>query len=306
MTTLMDNAVVSRHLGQITGYASEYDPALLVKEPRSSNRQHLYIDKYNLPFCGYDVWNAYEVSCLTDKGLPVASIAKISYPCTNDYLVESKSLKLYLNSFNMTKLGDTPTEARQLVSDTMATDLSSLLETDVNVGLFSPGDSTNHNNKQYFNESYQTLEECCNVINNLQVSVYTEEPGLLLQGNIRTNNYVTAQKYHSSLLKSNCRVTKQPDWGDVYIHFEGTRIIDKQSLLKYIVSFRDECHFHEEICETIYKRLWDMYCPKKLMVSCLYTRRGGIDINPVRSSSVDLINVDMIDHNTPFLKTAKQ
>ena len=110
----------------------------------------------------------------------------------------------------------------------------------------------------------------------------------------------------SSLLKSNCRVTSQPDWGDVFIHIEGHWLPGLKELLEYIVSFRDENHFHEEICETIYKRLWDEYHRNELAVTCLYVRRGGIDINPTRVSDVGLLNMDLIDPDTPFMKTSRQ
>ena len=105
-TAQLDNSNVSKLLGKTVDYPDQYDPSILVKEPRQSNRVHLNLDDDNLPFCGFDIWNAYEVSCLTDRGKPVTGIAKIVYPCDNKYIVESKSLKLYFNSFNMTKLGD--------------------------------------------------------------------------------------------------------------------------------------------------------------------------------------------------------
>ena len=112
--------------------------------------------------------------------------------------------------------------------------------------------------------------------------------------------------YHSALLKSNCRVTSQPDWGDVYIHMVGKKTVDPISLLQYIVSFRDECHFHEEICETIYKRLWDLVKPDDLVVRCLYARRGGIDINPERASDEGLLHHNLSDQTVPHIKTPKQ
>ena len=110
----------------------------------------------------------------------------------------------------------------------------------------------------------------------------------------------------SSLLKSNCRVTSQPDWGDVFIHIEGQWLPGVRELLEYIISFRDENHFHEEICETIYKRLYDRFSPRELMVACLYSRRGGWDINPVRASKIDLIDDMMWDETIPWIKTIRQ
>ena len=110
----------------------------------------------------------------------------------------------------------------------------------------------------------------------------------------------------SSLLKSNCRVTSQPDWGDVFIHIEGSWLPGLKELIEYIVSFRDENHFHEEICETIYKRLYDRFSPRELMVACLYARRGGWDINPVRANKIDLIDDMMWDETIPWIKTIRQ
>ena len=136
---------------------------------------------------------------------------------------------------------------------------------------------------------------------------YTEEPRLLTGDEfVSSQEYLVRQEYHSSLLKSNCRVTHQPDWGDVYIAMKGIKVVKPENLLKYIVSFRDENHFHEEICETIYKRLWDTFEPKELAVTCLYARRGGIDINPTRVSHVDLLTDSLIDMDAPFSKTPRQ
>ena len=304
-TAQLDNSNVSKVLGKTVDYPDQYDPSILVREPRQSNRTHLDLDDNNLPFCGYDVWNAYEVSCLTKKGLPVTGIAKIVYPCDNKYIVESKSLKLYLNSFNMTLLGDTNREARDLVTDHVAEDLSNLLETNVAVKIFSPNDVNSNSLNPYFEDNYQTLE-CMPFGDEVYFTKYTETPALLDRAYIIVHDYLVRQYYHSSLLKSNCRVTNQPDWGDVYISMKGEKTVKPAHLLEYIVSFRDENHFHEEICETIYKRLWDIFSPSELAVTCLYARRGGIDINPTRVSHVDLLTDSLIDLEVPFSKTPRQ
>ena len=242
----LDNSSISKHLGQTSQYKATYDPELLVPEPRQSNRTHLGIQDNDLPFGGGDTWNAYEVSGLTHKGLPVAGVGKIYIPCNSLYIVESKSLKLYFNSFNMSKLGDTAEEVREEIQRRVQVDLSKLLGVNVEVKIFS--------NKEMLNPEL--------------IKVVKNEVGTV--------------RYHSALLKSNCRVTSQPDWGDVYITLEGEYAPDPVSLLEYIVSFRDECHFHEEICEALYKRLLDSCKPDELVVRCLYARRGGIDINPER------------------------
>lgn len=302
--TILDNSNISKHLGKVTGYKSTYDPSLLVREPRINNRKHLGITDEDAPFGGFDIWNAYEISCLTNEGMPIAAIAKIVYPAKNKYIVESKSIKLYLNSFNMqTFKGSIKTVLSEL-QNTIAKDLSNLLETDVKVfvrltcdvqdNLFYP--------PVFANSDYPTLEKTID-ISMISAKYYSETPDLLsgIEATVST-----VQRFHSALLKSNCRVTSQPDWGDVYIHYKGKFAINPTSLLQYIVSFRDECHFHEEICETIYMRLLNKFNPEELVVSCLYVRRGGIDINPTRSSNYSLLDKALIDETKYFTKTPRQ
>lgn len=304
MNTTLDNSNISKHLGKITGYKATYDPSLLVREPRQNNRKHLNISDDKLPFCGYDIWNAYEVSCLTNDGMPVAAIAKIVYPCTSKYIVESKSIKLYMNSFNMEKIKGNLLQVRNQLQSTIAQDLSKLLETDVKVyvRLNEDVDDVIFYPPVFRRSLYPTLERSIDVTY-LEATHYSETPDLL--AGIETS-VATVQRFHSALLKSNCRVTSQPDWGDVYIHYKGKYAINPTSLLKYIVSFRDECHFHEEICETIYKRLQDKFNPEELVVTCLYVRRGGIDINPTRANTGELLDRALIDETKYFTKTARQ
>lgn len=300
----LDNSNISVHLGQTSQYKSTYDPSLLVREPRQSNRTHLDIIDEDLPFVGYDTWNAYEVSGLTDFGLPVTGIAKIVYPCSSKYIVESKSIKLYFNSFNMTKLGVDAETVCNSIANTASEDLSKLLETDVKVDVFSNGcvlDDYTTAKHEWKHGTYITLEEAYPV-EGVEFDTYTETPDLLEV----LDSEIDEVYYHSALLKSNCRVTSQPDWGDVYIYMKGEKTVDPISLLKYIVSFRDECHFHEEICETIYKRLYDAVKPEKLCVRCLYARRGGIDINPERATDKDILHTTLSVVSLPHIKTPKQ
>lgn len=300
----LDNSNITVHLGKSSQYKSQYDPSLLVKEPRSNNRKHLNIDDDNLPFVGFDTWNAYEISALTNNGLPVTGVAKIVYPASSKYIVESKSLKLYFNSFNMTKLGVTPSEVREKIEELAVKDLSELLETEVFVTVFSDSEvvqSTDDLYHEYY-DGFITLEDEYQHALTDEFNVYQETPSLLkiIEG---TN---TIKKIHSALLKSNCRVTSQPDWGDVFISYKGSKDIDPVSLVKYIVSFRDECHFHEEICETIYKRLNDALQPEWLNVMCLYARRGGIDINPERCTGEQYLHGVLSNSDFFHIKTPKQ
>src|SRR5210317_1242530 len=304
----LDNSNISKHLGQTSQYKSTYDPELLVREPRQSNRTHLGLEDDNLPFVGGDTWNAYEVSGLTNKGLPVCGVGKIYYPCDGKYIVESKSIKLYFNSFNMTKLGETADDVRKEIAQRASADLSELLEVKVDVKIFSNAEmlaAAKVPILEYYHtvDGFITLEDVY-PIEDIEFSVYQETPELLEVVENPIPDLTTC--YHSALLKSNCRVTSQPNWGDVYIEFKGKKAVDPISLLKYIVSFRDECHFHEEICEALTKRLIDVLDPEELTVRCLYARRGGIDINPERRLKKSNKHYTLDDVNRPYIKTPKQ
>lgn len=304
----LDNSNINVHLGKTSEYKSLYDASLLVKEPRSNNRKHLNIQDDALPFYGNDTWNAYEISALTNKGLPVTGIAKIVYSCSSRYIVESKSIKLYFNSFNMTKLGDSADEVRKTIALYASTDLSKLLETDVQVLVFSNYHAISEQTPvrdEYMLDEYETLED---VYDAGEVTVYQETSELLQVVDVETACGVKSKvyKYHSALLKSNCRVTSQPDFGDVFITFRGQQTITPESLLRYIISFRDECHFHEEICEAIYSRLWNLNIFEELSVMCLYTRRGGIDICPERVSCESLLHGSLSNINYCHIKTPRQ
>ena len=311
---VLDNSNISKHLGKTSQYKNTYDASLLVAEPRQSNRTYLGIDGKNLQFVGIDTWNAYECSFLLDNGCPVTGVVKLNYDASSEFIVESKSIKLYLNSFNMQNMGGKYKEAIVKFANTVSDDLSKLLHTYVRVG-FIPGnicdivDVDAHD--IYHKDSFETLENSISEeeLYSTKFEVYKETPALLDSVN---NAYIDVARplyFHSGLLKSNCRVTSQPDWGDVYIYMNSNYDVDKIALLKYIVSFRDECHFHEEICECIYKRLYDKFNPDELFVMCLYARRGGIDINPMRASNNTLLyskSGNLLDVFSPHVKTSKQ
>ena len=300
----LDNKNISKHLGQSSQYKSEYDASLLVREPRSSNRKHLGIKEKSLPFIGCDVWNGYEVSALTNNGVPVCGVAKVVYPSDSKYIVESKSMKLYWNTFNMTKMGDTFDKVVKNLEDTASKDLSKYLRTDVRVTVF-PTTDTFSNDNPFTDKNYKRLENTDEIdAESYYVDVYSETASLLETKHLNSTN--KPYKVMSSLLKSNCRVTSQPDWGDVFISLEGTKHPSDKELLKYIISFRDECHFHEEICETIFTRLNNTFEPRSLMVACLYVRRGGWDINPIRTTHEYLIDEFFWDHKVPWIKTLRQ
>ena len=304
----LDNSRISKHLGQTSQYKSQYDPDLLVREPRSNNREYLNIFDDDLPFVGSDTWNAYECSFLLNNGAPVTGVVKCIYPCSSKYIVESKSIKLYFNSYNMTKMGENREDAIALFEKDASTDLSELLETKVTIkfqdGVYVNKKLDNPNNEWNIEDylNVDLLEDEKGFV----YTQYTEDPSLL---EAVSREKDLEQKFYSGLLKSNCRVTSQPDWGDVFIHIKSKNAIDAHSIKKYVVSYRDECHFHEEICECFYKRLKDAFDPSELLVMCLYARRGGIDINPVRASSQDLIEkyaANLINPEAVHIKTSKQ
>ena len=255
----------------------EVDPSLLVGVPRVLNRTAYEIDEENLPFTGIDTWNCYEFSTLADNGFPVSGLMRIIYPSDSPNIVESKSLKLYLNSFNMMKNGDNIHDIVNNIEGRVYEDLAKCLGThEVDVSLQFEGAIVRPPIQGDFVQVENFVEP-----NNIAFDHYNESPDIL--------NVVDSDGYpklwRSSVLRSNCRVTNQPDWGDVYIAIKGNKTVTPESLLQYIVSMRKENHFHEEICECIYKRLYDLLNPDELFVACLYTRCGGIDINPLRASS---------------------
>jgi 7-cyano-7-deazaguanine reductase len=298
MNNKLDNTAISKVLGKRVDVPKSYDKKILVREPRASNRKYLNINDNKLPFTGVDVWNNWEISALTDTGLPVTGIGKITYPCSSKYIVESKSAKLYFNSFNMTKMGKTPKQVISNIEKIASKDLSEFLQTKVTVDVFNPSVSLG---ETFFNKNEWLNLDLVNP--KLATDVYNETPSLL---QVETSNTKSTQKFYSTLLRSNCRVTGQPDAGDVYIQHTSDISIVPESLLKYIISFRNECHFHEEICECLYTRLNQLLNPKELMVACLYVRRGSLDINPVRSSHKHLIPDFFTDRKKEFAKSPRQ
>jgi 7-cyano-7-deazaguanine reductase len=253
----------------------DVDSSLLVGIPRHLNRTSYNIEKENLPFVGMDAWNAYEFSTLLKNGYPVSGWLKFVYSSSSPNIVESKSVKLYLNSYNMARLIDQP-EDIWMIEDRIQRDLEQAVGGDVRVYLHCGDVQT----VRPIIGDFTSLESYCN-IQKMVFNDYNEYAGILEV----VPSIGRYERWRSHSLRSNCRVTNQPDFGDVYVHIKGYKSVTPESLLKYIVSMRKENHFHEEIAECIYKRLHDLLDPEELFVACLYSRRGGIDINPVRASS---------------------
>lgn len=271
---MQTDIIASRHLGKKSPMSEQYDKTLLVAVSRDENRKNYGMKNDELPFDGYDVWNAYEFSTLTKSGLPVTKLLKLKYSSKSPYIVESKSLKLYFNSFNMTRFGNSENEALKISKEIIEHDLSELLKTDVYVE-FVEDDSEIERAFQ----DYKDIKDFAN--NDIEITDFKENPKLL---EVEKSDLLEYKLKYTSL-RSNCRVTHQPDFGDVFIYYKSDRHIKESSLVKYIVSFRSEYHFHEECVEMIYKRLYDLLGEKsELFVCAMYTRRGGIDINPLRYS----------------------
>ncbi|MNK13318.1 NADPH-dependent 7-cyano-7-deazaguanine reductase [compost metagenome] len=253
-------------LGQSVAYASQYDPSLLFPIARSHNRAALNLSAGSLPFTGVDLWNAYELSWLDAKGKPRVAMATFSVPADSPNIIESKSFKLYLNSFNQTRLVNSAALRGRLERD-----LSVAAGAPVGLDFFLP---------QRFSEL--RMEELDGIyIDKLDIEIDTYAPAPEV---LRTRpGDVVEETLASRLLKSNCPVTGQPDWASVQIRYRGAPI-DRESLLRYVVSFRQHAEFHEHCVERIFSDIMQACGPEKLTVYARYTRRGGLDINPWRSN----------------------
>ena len=268
--------IASKFLGKRVESFQTYEPSLLVAVPRVENRKMYDINEEDLPFEGFDIWHAYEFSTLTKTGFPVTRVIKLRYSCDSEYIVESKSLKLYLNSFNMSKFGQNTIDCLKICKNIIEKDISEKLQTAVELEFLS----NSYERVQIF-DKYENLENL--IGENLCIDKFKESPEILFCQRVNENQ----EEYYLTFdsLRSNCRVTHQPDFGDVFIYYKSRKMISYDSLVKYLISFRSEYHFHEECCEMIYKRLYDILDKDdRLMVCALYTRRGGIDISPVRCS----------------------
>jgi 7-cyano-7-deazaguanine reductase len=258
------SALQGLSLGQQSAYISQYTPSLLQPVPRSLNRDDLGL-RGELPFQGCDVWTLYELSWLNAKGKPVVAIGEVFVPATSPNLIESKSFKLYLNSFNQTRC-----DSLEAVQALLVQDLSGCAGAPVSVTLFTL-DQAPHQIAQLPGECIDSLD--------IEVDGY-EFDETLLQG--AAGREIVEETLHSHLLKSNCLVTSQPDWGSVVIRYRGPRL-DREKLLRYLISFRQHNEFHEQCIERIFTDLKHFCAPTQLTVYARYTRRGGLDINPFRS-----------------------
>lgn len=265
-------------LGQSTHYPKTYAPDMLYPIPRALGRAKLALPADALSI-GMDWWQVFEMSWLNSHGISQVAMARLAIPATSNYIVESKSLKLYFNSLNFTEFDN-----QQAVKATVEKDLSACLKTDVTLEIFE-----------------------VNIANSLPISapqgdcidnaLDNSDKKIAIVSDVDPSSLTVAhqgaadsqlQILHSHLLRSNCPVTNQPDWGTLEIQID-SQPIDRAGLLEYILSFRQHNGFHEQCVEQIFSDLTQVFAPKKLMVRAWYTRRGGIDINPCRVSDISLL-----------------
>ena len=261
------NTLKNLTLGKITEYKCHYDKSLLQAVPRSLNRDELALTATNLPFHGFDLWNIYELSWLNKKGKPIVATGLVKVPFDSEFLIESKSFKLYLNSFNQSHF-----DSVEAVQKILTNDLSACANKEVEVSLHATLDK--------ITESLGTFSGHCLDELDIEVSEYQLSP--LLLENISSAEMVTETLY-SHLLKSNCLITSQPDWASIEISYTGKRL-DREKLLRYLISFRQHNEFHEQCVERIFCDLIKYGALTSLTVYARYTRRGGLDINPLRST----------------------
>lgn len=280
------NTAQDSQLGKASAYADQYAPELLYPIPRSAKRLELGLTD-TLPFLGADMWTAFELSWLGPRGKPQLALAHITVPCESSHIIESKSLKLYLNSYNNTVFADAAAVLTRLRADlTEAAWRGAVVQASVGVRLLVP--------ELFDREPVQELDGLSLDRLDVECRQYTPAPDLL---RTLADEPPVTEVLTSRLLKSNCLVTGQPDWGSVQISYSGAPI-DQEGLLQYLVSFRNHHEFHEQCVERIFMDIWQRCQPYKLAVYARYTRRGGLDINPFRTSYARAL--------PPNVRTARQ
>ena len=287
------NTPEQSQLGQKSAYVDRYDASLLFPIPRAGKRREIGIEGAP-PFFGADLWTAFELSWLNLRGKPQVAIAHITVPCDSINIVESKSFKLYLNSFNSTPFADVAAVTACIRNDLNAAVWqqagaaigASPVQSSVGVKILLP--------ELFDREPVHELDGLNLDRLDIECSQYTPAPQLL---SAAFDEAPVSEVFTSNLLKSNCLVTGQPDWASVRISYEGPQI-DQAGLLQYLISFRNHNEFHEQCVERIFMDMWSHCKPIKLSVYARYTRRGGLDINPFRTSYPQAV--------PPNIRTARQ
>ena len=251
-------------LGRETRYSDQYDASLLCPIPRTKAREE---STDSTAFIGVDLWTAFEISWLNEDGLPQVAIGEFIFPCTSDAIIESKSFKLYLNSFNQSHF-----PSMEAISEIMRTDLCVASGSVVDVILYQIGE---YNGFKPISEPIGVCLDQRSVV----TDTYAPDASFLSAD----KQFDVSETLYSHLLRTNCPVTDQPDWASVYISYKGAQI-DRDGLLKYLVSFRQHQDFHEQCVEKIFSDIVARCKPSELSVYARYMRRGGLDINPYRST----------------------
>lgn len=266
------NTPEQSQLGKVSAYVDHYDASLLFPIARLGKRQEIGIQG-QVPFMGADLWTAYELSWLNVRGKPQVALARFTIPAESTHIIESKSFKLYLNSFNNTRLGDI-SELQNLLRQDLSAAVwhGGAVQASVGVQLVLP--------EQFDREPVHEMDGVNLDRLDLECTHFQPAPQLL---SAKVDEAPVTETLASHLLKSNCLVTGQPDWGSVRISYSGPQI-DQGGLLAYIVSFRNHNEFHEQCVERIYMDIMRQCQPLRLEVYARYTRRGGLDINPWRTS----------------------
>ncbi|WP_379543821.1 NADPH-dependent 7-cyano-7-deazaguanine reductase QueF [Psychrobacter sp. R86515] len=276
---------------QTTDYPTEYSPETLYPIARSMGRDAIGWQDDKLTV-GVDWWQAFEISWLNPQGISQVAIARFSIPASSPFIVESKSLKLYLNSINFTEFA-----SWNDVQALIAKDLSACLQADVQVALFGLNDDINGNETALLIAQPEGICIDEALVDSTDKVALTEHPdaSLLSTNEVKASDESVANDgtqpytFYSNLLRSNCPVTNQPDWGTLAVSITTDKPFNNANMLRYILSFRQHNGFHEQCVEQIFADLSQYYQPSELMVRAWYTRRGGIDINPCRVSDISLL-----------------
>jgi 7-cyano-7-deazaguanine reductase len=266
------NTPEQSQLGKVSAYIDQYDASLLFPIPRAGKRAEIGVTGA-APFFGADMWTAFELSWLNLRGKPELALVHFTIPCESINIVESKSFKLYLNSFNNSRFADAAEVSARLRADiTEAVWRGGVVQSSIGVKLITA--------ELFDREPLHELDGLNLDRLDVECTQYHPAPELLQTVQDET---AVSEVLVSNLLKSNCLVTGQPDWGSVQISYTGAQIV-QEGLLQYLVSFRNHNEFHEQCVERIFMDIWTRCKPSKLTVYARYTRRGGLDINPFRTS----------------------
>ena len=303
-TNLTD--IASKTLGSSASYAvytDTFDPSLLNPMPRELARKDWGITSTD--FVGYDTWHCHEATFLLNNGYPVAGTIKYTYPSDSEFMVESKSAKLYMNSFDMCKMGDNVKDAIANYETQIAKDLTNVIGAPVLVKFHESGSDDRALNPM---EDYQDLFwNLLDFSKDLSITDYSSETNHIQFIKLEDDELASG-KYFTNALRSRCRHTKQKDTGTAYIHIvtKGGYLVDQASLFKQIVSLREVNEFHEFCAEKLFKSIMEHPEVIDCAVTLLYARRGSLDINPTRASRPELIPDRLINVNSYTKKTMGQ